>query len=203
MSFVRVFLHGGQVAQVLVRQGVDVNATSAAGVRPVDVARDENMRRVLTGMPGKAIPNLPSRHMEACVDFVRETRTIELLEELTAMLLYHQPDDPKAFLIQQLEALRQAKPADRGAARLAEPAGLFSLADLDALFDVFDIEKKGVLSLAQYRQALADMGVTVFDREPALAPSGVMDKGTFLHLASRALADQAAQYASAAPDRSM
>ena len=65
---------------------------------------------------------------------------------LTAQLLFHKPEDPKAFLIELLTKMQTqgAKP-------------MLDEADVDTMFTMFDVTQKGRLTQQQVHQAVRTM----------------------------------------------
>jgi hypothetical protein len=65
---------------------------------------------------------------------VVDPRIYQLIELITAQLFYHRPEDPKAFMIEQLQAIQRLKNSG------GEPGSvqsLFAPEDLDVLFSMF------------------------------------------------------------------
>lgn len=95
-----------------------------------------------------------------------------LFEQLAQALLHAKPDDPKAFLVAKLGALR-------GADDLSSPMHFFSAEEVDALYDMYDVAKRG-MTVAQCAEALKAIGI---DGQP-LVPAGAkhVTKGEFVDM---------------------
>ncbi|KAG7395644.1 EF-hand calcium-binding domain-containing protein 10 [Phytophthora boehmeriae] len=76
----------------------------------------------------------------------------ELFEGLGTLLLYHRPQNPREFLVQHLQELRQAKLTQT-------PMPFFDEQDLKAMFTAFDIKEQGTITPDQYSQALRNLGI--------------------------------------------
>jgi len=76
---------------------------------------------------------------------------LELFEMLGQMLISEKPDDPRGFLVEQLERMRAVK--DR-----TSPMNFFSEEDVETLFSMYDVGKRGMTS-QQCREALDALGL--------------------------------------------
>merc|ERR1712054_540024 len=104
-------------------------------------------------------------------EYLTEKRVPQLLQRLSAAVLFHRPDDPRAFLLQQLEALKSGQDM------------LFTEEDLQTMFGMFDIVRKGTITADQYKQAMSTLGVdtpvdpagptVTFEEFAALAKEGL------------------------------
>ncbi|XP_044132703.1 EF-hand calcium-binding domain-containing protein 10 [Bufo gargarizans] len=88
-------------------------------------------------------------------DYLQENKIMELVNNLTSLLLYHRPDRPREFLITQLEKLKLARLAD------AEYPCLFDESNVDAVFGILDPSGQGYITGTQYIEALKTLGVDV------------------------------------------
>lgn len=77
------------------------------------------------------------------MQWMEQHQVREILEVLTAQLMYHKPEDPTAFLIEQLQTMRA-----QGAKSLLEDS------DLETMFGMFDITRTGQLTKQQAYRAL-------------------------------------------------
>ncbi|KAM4746968.1 EF-hand calcium-binding domain-containing protein 10 [Rhinophrynus dorsalis] len=94
------------------------------------------------------------REVEA-EEYLRENKVIELMNNLTSLLLYHRPERPKEFLIDQLKKLKHARLAD-----MDYPC-LFDDSNLDAIFGILDPSGQGYITETQYVEALKTLGIEV------------------------------------------
>ncbi|KAG8577194.1 hypothetical protein GDO81_010096 [Engystomops pustulosus] len=88
-------------------------------------------------------------------DYLRENKIMELVNNLTSLLLYHRPERPREFLITQLEKLKLARLAD------VEHPCLFDETNVDAIFRILDPSGQGYITGTQYIEALKTLGVDV------------------------------------------
>ncbi|CAI9598411.1 unnamed protein product [Staurois parvus] len=94
------------------------------------------------------------RVMEA-EDYLREHKIIDLVNNLTSLLLYHQPERPQEFLISQLEKLKLARLAN-----LEYPC-LFDESNVEAVFGILDPAGQGYITRTQYTEALKTLGIDI------------------------------------------
>jgi len=76
---------------------------------------------------------------------------MELFEMLGQMLISEKPDDPRGFLVEQLERMSAVK--DR-----TSPMNFFSEEDVETLFSMYDVAKRGITP-QQCREALDAIGL--------------------------------------------
>lgn len=107
--------------------------------------------------PTTATTTASSTKNESLDAYMQRHALPQLFESLVGQLIYQKPAEPRTFLIQQLKQLQQSK-GGKPAPALA-PASLFTDSDLDILFSLQDVMKKGEISLLQARQALQQLGV--------------------------------------------
>uniref|UniRef100_A0A8C5R520 EF-hand calcium binding domain 10 n=1 Tax=Leptobrachium leishanense TaxID=445787 RepID=A0A8C5R520_9ANUR len=101
-------------------------------------------------MEGRAMA--AGRELEAD-DYLLGNKIVELMNNLTGLVLYHRPERPKEFLIDQLEKLKLARLAD-----LEYPC-LFDDSNLDAVFRILDPSGQGYITGNQYMEAFKTLGV--------------------------------------------
>tara|TARA_B110001452_G_scaffold183921_1_gene154592 strand:- start:220 stop:888 length:669 start_codon:yes stop_codon:yes gene_type:complete len=83
--------------------------------------------------------------------YLEQHKLLPLFEMMGQMLVSEMPDDPKAFLVEQLEKLQSS--ADK-----TSPMNVFSEEEIDTLFAMFDLSKQGI-TRAQCRAALNSIGL--------------------------------------------
>ncbi|KAM9311744.1 EF-hand calcium-binding domain-containing protein 10 [Gastrophryne carolinensis] len=88
-------------------------------------------------------------------DYLRENKIMELVNNLSSLLLYHRPERPREFLITQLEKLKLARLADM------EYPCLFDESNVEAVFGILDPAGQGYITGAQYTEALKTLGVDI------------------------------------------
>ena len=110
---------------------------------------------------------------EEALAYLEQHNLLKIFDYLGAKLASEKPSDPNALLVSELTAIMHA--TARG-----NPVTLFSEKDVDALFSVFDITNKGVLSIDQYNQALVYVGVKI-NKFP-LPSTDTVDRKTFVKM---------------------
>eukprot|EP00128_Syssomonas_multiformis_P015134 Colp12_sorted_trinity150504_noHs@28723 len=123
-------------------------------------------------------------------DYLSEHRILDLFENITANLIYEKPDDPKRFIVDYLTNLKNV----RLSAGKVHPAPMFTDEDLVALFRLFDVSKKGKITLAQYTEAMKDLGLTEFEKVPSGVEGGFVNLQVFQKEATAALQKYYATY---------
>ncbi|XP_028286310.1 EF-hand calcium-binding domain-containing protein 10 [Parambassis ranga] len=90
---------------------------------------------------------------EEAADYLKKHKIAELMDNLISMLLFHRPENPRAFLIQQLEQLKASQQSG------ATAPNLFTTSNLDAIFRIMDPANQNYITFAQYKQVLTTLGV--------------------------------------------
>ncbi|KAM6437575.1 EF-hand calcium-binding domain-containing protein 10 isoform 1-T1 [Liasis olivaceus] len=90
-------------------------------------------------------------------EYLAQHKLPELLYSLTALLLYHQPERPRDFLIKTLEKVKLAKVTNTGYPNLMDES------NLDAMFEMLDIAGQGYINVTQYKGALESLGLSSQD----------------------------------------
>ncbi|XP_075713404.1 EF-hand calcium-binding domain-containing protein 10 [Rhinoderma darwinii] len=105
-------------------------------------------------------------------DYLRENKIMELVNNLTSLLLYHRPERPREFLITQLEQLKLARLAD------VDYPCLFDESNVDAIFGILDPSGQGFVTGTQYIEAVKTLGVDVSNLP---APPEKLTREVFKH----------------------
>ncbi|XP_010862767.1 EF-hand calcium-binding domain-containing protein 10 [Esox lucius] len=129
------------------------------------------------------------REQEAA-DFLRKHKIIELMDNLTSMLLFHRPGRPREFLITQLEQLRLSKMRSLGC------PSLFNDTNLDAVFGILDPIKQGHITYVQYKEALTTLGIEKFNECPEGMEKDKISQETFRREANEGLQRSSATFMS-------
>ncbi|MEE6481312.1 hypothetical protein FKM82_012828 [Ascaphus truei] len=95
-----------------------------------------------------------TREMDA-QEYLREHKIMELVNNLTSLLLFHRPERPREFLIKQLEKLKLARLLD------GDYPCLFDDSNLDAVFGILDPSGQGHITGTQHMEALKTLGVDI------------------------------------------
>ncbi len=77
-------------------------------------------------------------------EYIEKHNLMKLFQELGTLLVYHRPEDPRAFLLQQLQTFQ----SNRGV------LPFFTETDVRAMFGMFDRSGSGSITRDQYQQAL-------------------------------------------------
>ncbi|XP_061138588.1 EF-hand calcium-binding domain-containing protein 10 [Syngnathus typhle] len=85
--------------------------------------------------------------------YLEKHKIFDLMKNLTSMLFFYRPDDPKEFLIEKLKQLKEAR--DNG----QEAPSLLSPSNLDAVFGLVDPANLRHVTFTQYKQALISLGM--------------------------------------------
>ncbi|KAM5172995.1 EF-hand calcium-binding domain-containing protein 10 [Mantella aurantiaca] len=88
-------------------------------------------------------------------EYLRENKIMDLVNNLTGLLLYYRPERPREFLISQLEKLKLARLADSG-----YPC-LFDESNVEAVFGILDPAGQGYITGTQYTEALKTLGIDI------------------------------------------
>ncbi|XP_051916481.1 EF-hand calcium-binding domain-containing protein 10 isoform X1 [Hippocampus zosterae] len=92
--------------------------------------------------------------------YLEKHKIFDLMKNLTSMLFFYRPDDPKEFLIEKLTQLKQARDSGQKAPSLLSPS------NLDAAFGIVDPANERHVSFAQYKQALISLGMKDINEYP-------------------------------------
>ncbi|OON22863.1 hypothetical protein X801_01233 [Opisthorchis viverrini] len=114
----------------------------------------------------------PRRH--EVESYLREHKIPELFQNLTSLLIYHRPDNPKQFLWEQLKQLRDAQNCTQ------EPPSLFTRENAESIFNMLDPCEKNVISFDRYCHALETLGITKYDKNPDGLEGDSISKETYL-----------------------
>ena len=116
-----------------------------------------------------------SPHEAEAAKYLKEHKILELFANLTAALVYHRPEDPKAFTRDYIQQLMRAK------ANIDEdPPAFIDESNLISVFSMLDITKKGHISHEQYLKAMKNLAVTQYNSNPAGAELNKISQETFL-----------------------
>ena len=121
--------------------------------------------------------------------YLRVHRILDLFDNMTGMLINARPDDPKEYLVQQLEKLKGAKQSGAD----FYPC-LFDESNLVSTFGMLDPTKRGYISHEQYKQALITMGVTSYEEYPEGAAENRITEDTFIREAKAGLSKASATF---------
>ncbi|OQR97393.1 sporangia induced hypothetical protein [Thraustotheca clavata] len=109
---------------------------------------------------------------EKAEQYIKANKINEVLQELCSLMMYSRPANPREFMIQQLQIIRHAR-------ETRSVSSFFTELDLTTMFSMFDTTNQGSISLAQYDQALKNLGI---DRPTIRLPESItrVDKNLFV-----------------------
>ncbi|KAG1673941.1 hypothetical protein FOA52_015696 [Chlamydomonas sp. UWO 241] len=114
---------------------------------------------------------------KAAEAYLEHHKLPQLLETMTATLMFHKPADPRAFIIDYLTK-----------AKTGGTSPLVNDTDLDTMFGMFDIVGRGVISSEQGDNALRSvLGPGSSLEAVGVAPGSVLTKDKFVDAMSRAI----------------
>jgi hypothetical protein len=123
-------------------------------------------------IPSETVARLQADPRVQAAQYLEQHQIVPLFEQLAQALIFAKPDDPKAFLIAKLQAFK-------GAANLASPLHFFAADEVDVLYDMYDIAKRG-MTVGQCAEALKALGI----EQPPQLPAGAkfVSKAEFKHM---------------------
>jgi len=151
--------------QEMAKGAVRVQAMFKGRKERADPAAEANIRR-------ERSKNDPQVQASA---YLKEHKIMELFEMLGQMLVSEKPEDPRGYLVEQLERINAVK--DR-----TSPLNFFSDEDIDTLFNMYDVSKSGITP-SQCREALDAIGLY----DVAVPESSLIDLALFKSLVPKAL----------------
>ncbi|XP_062522867.1 EF-hand calcium-binding domain-containing protein 10-like [Corticium candelabrum] len=95
-------------------------------------------------------------------DYVTDHRLRDFFTNLTAAIVHHRPDNPKEFMVQYIQELKDKREGERHDAPC-----LFQDNNIRAMFGMFDVTHRGYITRKQYLEALKNFGVSSFNEHPA------------------------------------
>ncbi|XP_044048621.1 EF-hand calcium-binding domain-containing protein 10 [Siniperca chuatsi] len=96
---------------------------------------------------------MASQREKDAADYLKKHKIIALMDNLTSMLFFYRPGNPREFLIEQLEQLKISQQSGMGG------PNLFNNANLNAVFGILDPTNQKYITFAQYKQALTTLGI--------------------------------------------
>uniref|UniRef100_UPI00358E113D EF-hand calcium-binding domain-containing protein 10 n=1 Tax=Myxine glutinosa TaxID=7769 RepID=UPI00358E113D len=92
--------------------------------------------------------------------YLDQHRIPELLQRLTELLLYHQPEHPSTFLIEELKKLQVTRSTKK------DLPCFFDSSNIDTIFGVLDPCERGYITLKQYTEAMVTLDAQGFNSRP-------------------------------------
>eukprot|EP00794_Sanderia_malayensis_P006914 gene6914-7691_t len=122
--------------------------------------------------------------------YLNQHRVPELLNNITASLVYDRPDDPKQYIIDFLKRLQDAK-----SVKMDYPC-IFDESNVSSLFGMLDPSSKGTITQLQYKTAMENLGVTNYNRAPEGSESDKITLDVFQNEAMQGLSASSATFSS-------
>ncbi|KAK3736393.1 hypothetical protein QZH41_017914 [Actinostola sp. cb2023] len=111
---------------------------------------------------------------ELAKQYLKRHKIMELLDNLTAHLIYERPDNHKEYMCNYLEKLKTARTVQRGYPCMYDDTNIRSL------FGMLDVTGKGFIAYEQYKEGLDTLGIEKFDKNPAGSDIDKISSETFL-----------------------
>ncbi|KAF4081381.1 hypothetical protein AMELA_G00160740 [Ameiurus melas] len=127
------------------------------------------------------------REQEAA-KYLENHKIVELMNNLTSMLLFYRPEHPRGYLISQLEQMQVSK------FQAAASPCLFDDSNLDTVCGILDPTNQGYISYNQYREALKTLGIQHFNEWPEGFGNDRISHETFKREAKECLLKYAATF---------
>eukprot|EP00055_Hartaetosiga_balthica_P010103 m.41980 g.41980 ORF g.41980 m.41980 type:complete len:135 (-) comp7033_c0_seq1:1836-2240(-) len=118
--------------------------------------------------------------------YLKEHRIPELIENMTAQLVYNRPADPRTFLREYVEKLERQR---KGLGEKTDCPVFFDATNGKAVFQTFDRSQRGFITLDQYNTAMKSQFFSQYNEEPKGYIEGRITLDTFIEecsIASRA-----------------
>ncbi|XP_074534425.1 EF-hand calcium-binding domain-containing protein 10 [Halichoeres trimaculatus] len=93
-------------------------------------------------------------------DYLQKHQIMELFDNLTSMLFFYRPDNPREFLVEQLKQLKLSKQTG------VNQQNLFNNSNLDAVIRILDPANQSYITYAQYKHALTTLGIKDINESP-------------------------------------
>ncbi|ESO95707.1 hypothetical protein LOTGIDRAFT_203816 [Lottia gigantea] len=123
------------------------------------------------------------------VNYLDKHKIMELFNNLTSQLIYQRPDDPKKFMIENLEKLQKSKQSK------VHCNNLFDDSNIRSVFGMLDPTGKGHITVKQYREAMETLGIKKFSQTPTGHEDDMICMETFFTDAKKGLEDSASTFA--------
>nr|CUU97379.1 hypothetical transcript [Hymenolepis microstoma] len=113
--------------------------------------------------------------------YLKEKRIPDLLNNLTSMVIFSQPENPFQYMIFILEKLKAAQNGK------GNNPFIFSISNAESLFHMLDPNKRGYITFKQYKHGLETLGISDYDIMPVGIGDDKITKETFLFEAQKGL----------------
>ena len=127
---------------------------SIAGTSEAKMRRQLKENGVTLIQSNEVLRTYPNDKKQEAAEYFQKKNIMPLLQNLTAKLLLKKPNDPRAFLIEQLKAMKESKTDVKEVTSV-----LLTDKDLRVIFKKCDTSECGTLNGEQCRQGLLSAGI--------------------------------------------
>jgi len=99
---------------------------------------------------------ITARENDAAI-YLNSHNIMNILNDLTASLVYYQPENPREFLISELKKLRSAKVSE------VNTPTLLNRKNAEAMFGILDPVGRGYITCDQYMTTMRQIGAVQYD----------------------------------------
>ncbi|XP_054898590.1 EF-hand calcium-binding domain-containing protein 10 [Poeciliopsis prolifica] len=132
---------------------------------------------------------MATQREQDAAEYLKKHKIVELMDNMTSMLLFYRPENPQEFLIEQLEQLKVSRETG-----MRGPT-LFDNSNLVAICGIMDPANQKYISFEQYRQALTMLGIKHINENPEGKEKDKISHETFKTDAMEVLVRDSATYA--------
>nr|CAH8843246.1 unnamed protein product [Trichobilharzia regenti] len=120
--------------------------------------------------------------------YLREHKINDMFQNLTSLLFFHRPENPKQFLAEQLHLLKAARD------EYSDPPSLFTEANAESIFNMLDPCEKNAVTLDRYQHALETLGIQQYDKKITEDPAELISKDVYMKEVKTGLKQLASTY---------
>lgn len=102
-----------------------------------------------------------SEQIAATQEYVQKHKINELFAHFLQLLLYEQPENPRAFLCEEIRKIREEKTS----------TSLFTERDLETMFDLIDVTKQRWITVQQLRNTCRNLATAAGEGTQSLPPA--------------------------------
>ncbi|XP_029009840.1 EF-hand calcium-binding domain-containing protein 10 [Betta splendens] len=115
---------------------------------------------------------MATQREQDAVAYLEKHGIVALMDNMTSLLLFYRPENPREFLIEKLEELKISK-------QVGEGPHLFNNSNLDAVVRILDPANQGHITFTQYKEALMTLGIKNINECPKGANEDRISHKTF------------------------
>lgn len=111
-------------------------------------------------------------NLSKTTEYAKKHHVSELFSHFLQLLMYHQPEDPRAFLVQEIQKMRDN----------SSSTSLFTEKDLETMFHLIDLTKEKRITLQQLRSTCVNLASssgtgTLSEEQEAMITSAADEQG--------------------------